>query len=154
MSSRSKKDRRIIKQEDSRHSQTEYSITAAFRQGPLPPPAELEKYENLYPGATKLLFDNFMIQSKHRMDLEMLTIQRDAKRADRGQMIAAILCIMVLAPSIVLLFLGKELIGLTAIIGSLATLAGTFFGGGIPALPGPVDRGRMGNPQNHGPYQC
>jgi uncharacterized membrane protein len=102
---------------------------AAFRQGPLPPPAELEKYERLYPGATKLLFNNFMAQSNHRMELETFTLQRDAKRADRGQMIAAILCIMVLAPSIVLLFLGKPLIGLAAIIGSLATLSGIFFGG-------------------------
>jgi hypothetical protein len=36
---------------------------------------------------------------------------------------------MVLAPSIVLLFLGKPLIGLAAIIGALATLSGIFFGG-------------------------
>jgi hypothetical protein len=63
------------------------------------------------------------------MELETFTLQRDAKRADRGQMIAAILCIMVLVPSIVLLFLGKPLIGLAAIIGSLATLSGIFFGG-------------------------
>jgi uncharacterized membrane protein len=102
---------------------------AAFRKGPLPPPAELEKYEDLYPGATKLLFDNLINQSNHRMELETFTIQRDAKRADRGQTIAAILCIMVLAPSIVLLFLGKPLIGLAAIIGALATLSGIFFGG-------------------------
>jgi uncharacterized membrane protein len=101
---------------------------AAFRKGPLPPPAELEKYEGLYPGATKLLFDNFITQSNHRMELETFTIQRDAKRADRGQIIAAILCIMVLAPSIVLLFLGKPIIGLSAIIGSLVTLSGIFFG--------------------------
>jgi uncharacterized membrane protein len=63
MSNRSKKDRRIVKQEENQPSLTEFSIMAAFRKGPLPPPAELEKYEGLYPGATKLLFDNFINQS-------------------------------------------------------------------------------------------
>jgi hypothetical protein len=89
----------------------------------------VEKYESLYPGATKLLFDNFINQSNHRMELETFTIERDAKRADRGQMIAAMLCMTVLIPSIVLLFLGKPLVGLAAIIGALATLSGIFFGG-------------------------
>jgi uncharacterized membrane protein len=129
MSIRRKKDQRIVKREDNQPSPAEFNITAAFRKGPLPPPADLEKYEKLYPGATKLLFDNFINQSNHRMELETLTIQRDAKRADRGQTIAAILCMMVLVPSIVLLFLGKPLIGLSAIIGALATLSGIFFGG-------------------------
>jgi hypothetical protein len=36
---------------------------------------------------------------------------------------------LVIVPSIVLLFLGKPLIGLAAIIGALATLSGIFFGG-------------------------
>jgi uncharacterized membrane protein len=129
MSNRIKKDQRIIKERDSQPPLAEYSIMAAFRKGPLPPPAELEKYESLYPGATKLLFDNFINQSNHRMELETFALQRDAKRADRGQMIAAILCMMVLVPSVVLLFLGKPLIGLAAIIGALATLSGIFFGG-------------------------
>lgn len=112
MPNRIKKDRCIVKQEDPQARLTEFSITAAFRNGPLPPPAELEKYEILYPGATKLLFDNFINQSNHRIELETFAIQEDAKRADRGQIIAAILCMMVLAPSVVLLFLGKPLIGL------------------------------------------
>jgi uncharacterized membrane protein len=129
MPNRIKKDRRIVEQDDPQARLAEFSITTAFRNGPLPPPAELEKYEILYPGATKLLFDNFINQSNHRIELETFTIQEDAKRADRGQMIAAILCMMVLVPSVVLLFLGKPLIGLAAIIGALATLAGTFFGG-------------------------
>jgi hypothetical protein len=41
------------------------------------------------------------------MDLETFTLHRDAKRADRGQAIAAILYMIVLIPSIVLLFLDK-----------------------------------------------
>jgi uncharacterized membrane protein len=43
---------------------------AYFRKGPLPPPEELEKYEALLPGATKMLFDNLISQTNHRMELE------------------------------------------------------------------------------------
>jgi hypothetical protein len=49
------------------------------------------------------------------MEMETFTLHRDTKRADRGQAIAAILCMIVLIPSIVLLFLDKPLIGLAAI---------------------------------------
>jgi uncharacterized membrane protein len=59
MSTRNKKDRRLGYREADSPAR-ELNMMAAFRQGPLPPPVELEKYESLYPGATKLLFDNFI----------------------------------------------------------------------------------------------
>jgi uncharacterized membrane protein len=48
MSTRSKKDRRLVTQEV-QPPDVEFSILAAFRKGPLPSPTELEKYEVLYP---------------------------------------------------------------------------------------------------------
>ena len=77
MSNRIKKDRRIAV---TTQESAEYSFMAV-RQSPLPPPAELEKFEVLYPGATKLVFDNFISQSNHRMELEKMTISGDNKQA-------------------------------------------------------------------------
>jgi uncharacterized membrane protein len=76
MSTRNKKERRLAYQGPEPPA-SEVNVLTAFRKGPLPPPAELEKYESLYPGATKLLFDNFVNQTNHRMELEKLVIQED-----------------------------------------------------------------------------
>jgi large-conductance mechanosensitive channel len=56
----------------------------------------LEKYEGLYPGATKLLFDNFVNQTNHRMELEKLVIQEDNKRANKAQRNSFVITITIL----------------------------------------------------------
>jgi uncharacterized membrane protein len=104
---------------------------AAIRQSPLPPPAEVEKYEILYSGATKLLFDNFLQQSNHRMELEKTTVQNDNKRANRGQIISAIMAFYCITTGGVLTFLGHNVVGLSLIIGSIGTLLTAFYGGAI-----------------------
>ena len=107
------------------------NVTAAIRQGPLPPPAELERYEELYPGATKILFDNFLQQSSHRMELEKTTIESDNKRASRGQIISAILAFYCITSGVVLTVLGYNIVGISLIIGSIGSLLGAFYGGAI-----------------------
>jgi uncharacterized membrane protein len=67
MPNRIKKERRLIPQ-DTSVSMREYSVMA-FRKSPLPPPEDMTKYENLLPGATKMLFENFITQTNHRMDV-------------------------------------------------------------------------------------
>jgi uncharacterized membrane protein len=104
---------------------------AVIRQGPLPPPAELEKYEALFPGATKLLFDNFVRQSNHRMKLEKTVIGNDAKRAGRGQIISAVLAFLCIVSGSILTYLGKDAVGLSLIFGSIGTLLTAFYGGAI-----------------------
>ncbi|MDR1249035.1 MAG: DUF2335 domain-containing protein [Treponema sp.] len=109
--------------------QTEYSLTAAFRQGPLPPPAELEKYEGLYPGATRLLFDNFINQSNHRMELEKTVIKGDNRRADIAQWLSFAIGITALVGGFLLILKGKDGFGFASIIGALGTLLSSFIGG-------------------------
>jgi len=79
MSNRNKKDRRVTKLEQNQPEFHEFSIMAAFRKGPFPPPEEMQKYESLYSGATKLLFDNFVTQTNHRIELEKTVAGRNAK---------------------------------------------------------------------------
>ncbi|MDR2729442.1 MAG: DUF2335 domain-containing protein [Treponema sp.] len=127
MSNRIKKDSQIAA---TTQEPAEYSFMAV-RQSPLPPPAELEKFEVLYPGATKLVFDNFISQSNHRMELEKMTISGDNKRADRGQIISAILSVLCIAIGGFLTYLGKDIVGLSLIFGSIGTLLTAFYGGAI-----------------------
>lgn len=128
MSNRSKKDRRLAKLENN-PPVPEYNILAAFRSGPLPPPAEMEKYEVLYPGATKLLLDNFVKQTDHRIELENAVIKGDNKRANRGQIISALLAFLCISFGGVLTYLGKDAVGLSLIFGSIASLLAAFYGG-------------------------
>jgi uncharacterized membrane protein len=95
---------------------------AAFRKSPLPPPTELEKYEVLYPGATKLLFDNFINQTNHRMELEKLVIQEDNKRATKAQRNSFIITTLILVLAAILFFLGKDGPAIAAVFTALAPI--------------------------------
>ena len=108
MPNRIKKERRIATTEDAQPPVSELSILAAFRSGPLPPPAEMEKYEVLCPGATKMLFDNFIVQTNHRIELEKAVIQGDNKRADKAQRNSFIIILIILIMAGGLFFLGKD----------------------------------------------
>jgi uncharacterized membrane protein len=120
--------RKIAKQEENPPAILEYGAVS-FRKSPLPPPGDLEKYEKLFPGATKSLFENFLKQSEHRMELEKAVLQKDNKRADRGQVFAFIISMTVIISGIGLILFDKPIVGLSAVIGALATLSGSFFGG-------------------------
>jgi len=104
---------------------------AAFRKSPLPPPADLEKYEALYPGATKLLFDNFIGQTNHRMEIEKLVIQGDSRRADKAQRNSFVITIAILLLSVLLFYLGKDGPAIAAIFTALAPIVIAFIIGSI-----------------------
>lgn len=108
MSNRIKKDRRITNTQELGPVSKDIGFLAAFRKGPLPPPAEMEKFEILYPGATKLLFDNFVNQTNHRMELEKTVISGDNERANKAQRNSFIIIMSILALSAVLFFMGKD----------------------------------------------
>jgi uncharacterized membrane protein len=120
MSNRDKKERRLVKQADPAPPAGEFGFLAAFRKGPLPPPAEMEKYELIFPGATKVLFDNFIKQSDHRMELEKETIQGDNKRANTGQILSFISTIVLIAVAFFLFINNKDAQGIAAVVTAVA----------------------------------
>jgi hypothetical protein len=89
----------------------------------------VEKYEGLYPGATKLLFDNFINQSNHRMELEKTVIKGDNYRANIAQWLSFALGMTALIGGFLLILKGKDGIGFASIIGALGTLLSSFIGG-------------------------
>jgi uncharacterized membrane protein len=124
MSNRDKKERRLVNRESPAVEQL--SILSAFRKGPLPPPVELEKYEILYPGATKLLFDNFISQSDHRMELEKLVIVEDNKRANKSLQNSFIITISILLISTMLFIMGKDGFAIAASFTAIAPIVIAF----------------------------
>jgi len=131
MSNRNKKDRRITKLEQDQPEIPEFSIMAAFRKGPLPPPEEMQKYESLYLGATKLLFDNFITQTNHRIELEKTVIQGDNKRADRAQRNSFIIAMTILVLAGALFFMGKDGYAVAAVFTAIAPIIIAFISSSI-----------------------
>jgi uncharacterized membrane protein len=52
-------------------------------EGPLPPGAELQKYEQLAPGAAETIISNFLHESQHRREMEQRDQNMDAHFLDR-----------------------------------------------------------------------
>jgi uncharacterized membrane protein len=92
----------------------------------LPPPSELERYEALHPGTTKILLDTYQKQVEHRIKIEENVIEGDTRRANIGQVMAFILSLVTIMGGFTLVALGKDVLGISAILGSLATLVGVF----------------------------
>jgi uncharacterized membrane protein len=128
MGTRSKKDRRLTQTPSG--DLVAYQRTE-FRADILPPPDELERYEAMYPGTAKTILDTYVAQVEHRMKLETSVIDGDNRRADRGQTISAVITFLSIATGSILTFLGKDVVGLSLIFGSIGTLLTAFYGGAI-----------------------
>lgn len=105
------------------------TIQAAQFQGPIPPPSILRGYGDILPSAPERILAMAENQSAHRQKLEMLVIQGDNTRADRGQLYGFIVAMTVILGGIGMIIAGKDVLGLSAILGSLASLAGVFIYG-------------------------
>lgn len=99
------------------------------RSSILPPPDEMERYEKLSPGITTTLINTYQKQAEHRMELEKTVISSGISNAKRGQIFAFIIAMTALLGGFVLLFLDKNILGITSILGSLAALVGVFIYG-------------------------
>jgi uncharacterized membrane protein len=129
--SKSKQERRLARLGADALAERQAMAFTEIRESPLPPPAELERYEKLLPGATKLLFNNLIDQTNHRMQLENKVVNTDGKKAILGQIFAFILGMTALISGTILILNNKAAEGLAAIIAALATLMAAFFGGSL-----------------------
>jgi len=130
MSSRKNKNRNLTKKEES-PQKLELSFLAAFRKSPFPPPAELEKYEALYPGVTKLLFDNFAKQTTHRIELEKTVIEGDNKRANIAQHYSFFITLAFLILSGFLFYNGKNIEATVAAITGIVPVIISFINSSV-----------------------
>ena len=104
-------------------------VLAAHYSSPLPPAAELERYEVIYPGFAERLMNRYEKQSDHRMALETKVVESGIKNSARGQVFAFILASMTIGIGAFLIYQNKDILGIASILGSLATLVGVFIYG-------------------------
>jgi uncharacterized membrane protein len=110
---------------------------------PLPPPAMLEHYERILPGAAERIFGQWERQSSHRQDIEKLALKDDSKHQSIGQHYAFILSALVILGSLILIWQGKSMTGLILILGNLVTLAGMFVYGRYSSEQGRKETARL-----------
>lgn len=63
-------------------------ISIKFRSSPFPPFEELQEYEKLHPGCSKLIFEAFENQSAHRLKIEDKVITSQQNQSKTGQFMA------------------------------------------------------------------
>ena len=101
--------------------------------GPLPPAAELARYEKVVPGSAARIVKWAEEEGEHRRAMERLVIPSNIRNASRGQMFAFILALAAIAAGTAIVLTGHSATGLAVIIADLATLAGVFVLGRIRA---------------------
>lgn len=109
-------------------------------RAPLPPPAVLQQYEAIFPGAAELIFDMAKNQHQHRIEQEKavvaqgqyaletarITHNADASRSKLGLIFAFIISLFGISASAGLITIGEGGLGLGFLFAPLATLAGAF----------------------------
>lgn len=94
--------------------------------GPLPPPALLAKYNEVIPNGAERIMAMAERQSAHREALEARVVAGNVESQARGSHYAFIICLVTIVGGFVLIGMGKSIMGVSAVVGSLATLAGVF----------------------------
>ena len=111
-------------------NQSVEKITAVARRttwsGPLPPPAVLEQYDALVPGAAERIFRRWEKQSDHRMEMEKATGESDSRRSDKGLLFAFILSLIIISSGTYIAVYVQPWVGASIIGGNIAGLAGIF----------------------------
>jgi len=94
--------------------------------GPLPPPGLLARYNDVIPNGAERIMAMAERQSAHRESLEAKVVEGNVASQARGSNYAFIICLTTIVGGFVMIGMGKSIYGISAVIGSLATLAGVF----------------------------
>ena len=95
--------------------------------GPLPPPSLLAQYNEIIPNGAERMLAMAEKQASHRENLETQVIKNNLARQREGSWFAFILVLVALVGGMFLIYAGKNVYGLAAIITALVSLAGVFF---------------------------
>ncbi len=97
----------------------------SFYRGPLPPPAVLDQYNQISPGAAKIIIDAFDRQSKHRQKIEQTEVLLYGRNSKWGMRFAFIIGMTAIISGVAL----GDLSGAAVVVWTIATLAAAFFRG-------------------------
>ncbi len=127
----------IIENKDLSPQHKAYIITKYFRsesqlyKGPIPPAAEIRKYEDILPGSADRILKMAETQSNHRMALTEKVYSSQLKESGRGQWMGFVLCLVFIGISGWWFYMGKTLAALIVISVTLLSVLAFFFKGKI-----------------------
>ncbi len=108
-------------------------ISVAQYSGPLPPASELERYEEVCPGAAKVILEAFQAETNHRHEMDKKYFDLDKRlvcgthsRGLLGLWLGFTIAMTVLFLAGWLVYLGNVAAGVTIATIDLASLAGVF----------------------------
>lgn len=122
------KDQPATRQADvvsSRREKVEISTSASY-EGPLPPPAMLERYEEVIPGSANRILEMAEKQTEHRINIEKTAVGGDSKRSYFGLAAGFVLSAMVILGGVYLIANDHDWAGVSLIGVNLVGLAGVF----------------------------
>jgi uncharacterized membrane protein len=102
------------------------TMSSSF-SGPIPPPALLEKYNQIIPNGAERILAMAEKQSAHREYLEKRVVDGNVSNQTRGSYFAFVISLTAILGGVWLISHGKSPEGLASIITSLVGLAGVFF---------------------------
>jgi uncharacterized membrane protein len=105
------------------------SVQMTSWQGPLPPAAELERYNHAVPGGAERIIAIMEKQAEHRMQLENHVAREQVKQSGRGQIFALVIGVTGILSAAVIGAMGHTAVAIAITTGSLGTLAVTFLVG-------------------------
>ena len=97
--------------------------------GPLPPPAMLEKYNQVFPGCAERIVAMAESQLAHRHQLERTHLHGSQLAERTGQACGFLLGLVAIVGGIWLIANGKDVQGLVSVLGAISALAGVFIYG-------------------------
>jgi uncharacterized membrane protein len=100
---------------------------ASFYSGPvMPSVADLAEFNAVIPNGADRVFEWVRAQSENRMTMERAVVFANISKESRGQWMAFILCLVVIAIGGVIVLQGRDARGYALIVSTLLWLAGTF----------------------------
>ena len=122
--------------ESSRGSEPrELSVTGSYLEKryviDLPDPDDVAKFEHLFPGATKVIFDQYQKQGDHRRSIEKKVVDGNVSQQKLAPIYGLIIVLAALGAGVFLIIEGYDVSGLAAIISALAAPVAVFVGGRI-----------------------
>jgi uncharacterized membrane protein len=104
-------------------------VAAEIVEGPLPSAGELARYKEVYPGAPRIILDEFRLESLHRRQLEAELLRDESGRATRGQIFALVTLLVGLLLGAWLVDRGHDTAGALIAGGNLLGMAAMFVRG-------------------------
>ena len=98
----------------------------SFFSGPLPPPEDLIKYNDVFPDCGKTIVEMAQKEQSHRHNTDNRRLDSDITLAKRGQLIGGLLALVAVVGAIYLLAHDKSITGLSVLGGVVLVFGGAF----------------------------